>query len=33
MDKIWISIAGRDETYQGGNNQQWFDLEPRGCKC
>ena len=22
-----ISIAGRDETYQGGNNQQWFDLE------
>ena len=22
-----ISVAGRDETYQGGNNQQWFDLE------
>ena len=22
-----LAIAGRDETYQGGNNQQWLDLE------
>ena len=22
-----LAIAGRDETYQGGNNQQWLDVE------